>query len=68
MRVADYIKWYNRPNVVHDEAGRSASKEIATDDRDAIGLSQSLSVSTRRPATWKHTEPHGSGFLRPIVG
>lgn len=30
MRVADYIKWYNRSNVVHDEAGRSASKEIAT--------------------------------------
>lgn len=30
MRVADYIKWYNRSNVVHDEARRSASKEIAT--------------------------------------
>lgn len=68
MRVADYIKWYNRPNVVHDEAGRSASKEIATADREAIWLSQSSCVSTWRPATWKHTEPHGSGFLRPIVG
>lgn len=68
MRVADYIKWYNRPNVVHDEAGRSASKEIATAAREAIWLSQSSSVSTRGPATWKHTEPHGSGFLRPIVG
>lgn len=68
MRVTDYIKWYNRSNVVHDEAGRSASKEIATAAREAIWLSQSSSVSTRRPATWKHTEPHGSEFLRPIVG